>query len=279
MKKHRFFKFFVLVTVFLTAAQLRGADNDTQKYLDLVGEADSAVAAGDLNKAQECYVAAMRLQPDNPSNLLLLTNLGIVQHRAGDNTKALETLTQAHEIGPNSVTVLANRGQVYYDMQRYDEARADFDRVLELDSLNTTTLFNRGYMRMRTGDTEGAEADLRRLSELAPDDYNTVALLAVMYSNTDRPAEAIPFYTRLLEKKPKADTYAARAMCHLVMENLTEASEDIAAGMALEPDNGELYYCRAYLNRLRYLDEDARADAKKAEELGIDPDRIALLFQ
>ena len=55
MKKHRFFKFFVLVAVFLTAAQLRGVDNDTQKYLDLVGEADSAVAAGDLNKAQECY--------------------------------------------------------------------------------------------------------------------------------------------------------------------------------------------------------------------------------
>lgn len=68
-------------------------------------------------------------------------------------------------------------------------------------------------------------------------------------------------------------------MCHLALENLTEASEDIAAGLKLDPENGELYFCRAYLNRLRYRDADAKADAKKAEQLGIDPARTALLFE
>ena len=267
-----------MAAALLATAQLHAGNND-QKYLDLVGVADSAVAAGDWTKAQDCYLSAMRLQPDNPSNLLLLTNLGIVQHRAGEDEKALQTLTHAHEIGPNSVTVLANRGKVYQSLQRYDEARADFDRVLELDSTNTTVLFNRGYMRLSLDDVEGAEADLGRLAELSPDDTNTVAILAVLYSNTDRPAEALPYYTRLLELLPGADSYAARAMCHLALENLTEASEDIAAGLKLDPENGELYFCRAYLNRLRYRDADAKADAKKAEQLGIDPARTALLFE
>ncbi len=249
------------------------------EYLQLVGAADEAVAAGDWAKAQECYRAAMRSQPANPNNILLLTNLGMVQHYAGEDSTALATLTDAHAIAPKSTTVLSNRGKVLYELGRLDDAIADFSQVLELDSVNTTALFNRGCIYLRKGDTAAAETDLLKYSSLCPDDLNSTASLAVLYSNTERTTRALPYYDKLIKERPNADTYAARAMCYLILEKLPEASDDIASGLTLEPDNGELYYCRAYLNHLRYRDEDARADADRARSLGVDAHRIDALFQ
>ncbi len=51
--------------------------------------------------------------------------------------------------------------------------------------------------------------------------------------------------------------------------SLSEAADDIARGLEIDPAYGELYLYRALLNRLRYRSEDARADARRAVSLGI----------
>ena len=48
--------------------------------------------------------------------------------------------------------------------------------------------------------------------------------------------------------------------------------------MAKCPDDPELYYYRAMLNRDRFLLDDARADADRAVSLGLNPARAAALF-
>ncbi|MGM9821356.1 MAG: tetratricopeptide repeat protein [Muribaculaceae bacterium] len=270
-------KIFVACTLTLAACtEARAAEPE---YFRWIGEADKAVAAKDWDRALQCYDAAMKSEPDNANNVLVLGNLGMVQYYAGRDSLALETLTKAHVMAPKSTTLLLNRGKVLADMGRYDDAVADFTQVLDIDSVNTGALFNRGYIRLRKGDNDGAEADLLKYSQLAPDDLNSISSLAVLYSNTDRFKEAIPFYDKLIEKRPNGDAYAARAFCKLTLEDLTGASEDISEGLKIDPNNGELYYARAYLNHLRYLDEDAKADAKRAEEFGVEKERIKMLFQ
>ncbi|MDE7120000.1 MAG: tetratricopeptide repeat protein [Muribaculaceae bacterium] len=268
-----------------TAIALRSHDNDAaqqkeniERYIRLVEVADSAVATNNFDRAQKAYRQAMDLIPDNPNNLLLLSNLGMGQHYAGDNEAALLTLTDAHNIGPKSVTILSNRATVLRAMRRYADAAADYSRILDLEPDNHSALFNRGYLRSLANDTIGAEADLLRYRKLSADSANSAMALAVLYSNADKPAKALPYYTELIAAAPSAEAYAARAMCHLALQQLAEAADDIASGMQLDPDNGELYYCRAYLNVLRYNNDDARADADKAAALGVDPARIALLF-
>lgn len=255
-----------------------GKNESIKEYLQFIEDADAAVAAKDWQRAEDAYRNAMDAMPDNPNNLLLLSNIGMMQHYAGDNGKALVTLSDAHFIGPKSTTILNNRATVYRALRKYPEAIADYDKVLEIDSVNSTALFNRGYTRTLTGDTAGAEADLVKYERVTGDTINTATALAVLYSNTDRPAEAIPYYTTLIKARPTASAYAARAMCHLALEHLPEASEDIAAGLALDPDNGELYYCRAYLNVLRFDKDAAKADAARAAELGVEQERLDILF-
>ena len=43
----------------------------------------------------------------------------------------------------------------------------------------------------------------------------------------------------------------------------------------MTPDDGELYLYRAALNKMRYRPDDAKADALKAIELGVDKKRAA----
>ena len=66
-------------------------------------------------------------------------------------------------------------------------------------------------------------------------------------------------------------------MCYLMTEQLAEASEDLARGIELDPTDGELYFYRAILNKMRYRPEDAHADALKAVQFGVASDRIKAL--
>ena len=53
-------------------------DIDANPYFILTAEADSAIAKGDYDRAAARLIDAMAVEPDNPGNLLLKTNLGIV---------------------------------------------------------------------------------------------------------------------------------------------------------------------------------------------------------
>ena len=48
--------------------------------------------------------------------------------------------------------------------------------------------------------------------------------------------------------------------------------------MVKYPSDPELFFYRALLNKKRYLSDDAKRDAKRAIELGADPERVKLIF-
>lgn len=251
------------------------AASDYLKYIEL---ADEAVARQDWNRAEELLRAAMQSEPSNPQNVLLLSNVGMFQYYRGEDSLALHTLSEARAIAPASTVILKNRAAVLRGMGREDDALRDYDKVIEMDSLNYDAYFNRGYIRFTRGDSIGAKADFCILERLRPDDPNTLLVLAVMYSNQGKYDESISYYNRLIKKVEKAEYYTGRAMCRLAKGDLAEASDDIGRGLELDPDDGELYLCRAYLHHLQYRDEDAKADAQLAIRHGVDPSRVDDIF-
>lgn len=244
-------------------------------YMKYVQWGDEAIAKGKYTDAIECYREAMKAEPSNPQNVMLLSNVGMIQHYAGDDSLALRTLTDARAIAPNSVVILTNRAKVLTSLDRPLDAILDLSKAIEMDSTYATAYYERAAINMRLGNWTAVEADGVKYAELKPDDMQGKLLMAVIYTNMGRPADAIPLYNALIEKKPEAVYYAARSMCRLALDELAEASDDIARGLELDPNDGELYYNRAVLNRLRYREDDAHADAKRALQLGVDPSRLA----
>jgi tetratricopeptide (TPR) repeat protein len=251
------------------------AASDYLKYIDL---ADEAVRKQDWNRAEELLREAMRSEPSNPQNVMLLSNVGMFQFYRGEDSLALHTLSEARAIAPASTVILNNRAKILRHMGREQDAMKDYDKVIEMDSLNYDAYFNRGYLRLVHGDSVGAKSDLATLERLRPDDPNTLLVLAVMYSNQGRYDEAVSYYNKLIKKVEKAEYYTGRAMCRLAKGDLAEASDDIGRGLELDPEDGELYYCRAYLHLLQYREEDAKADAALALRYGVSQARIDELF-
>lgn len=265
-------RLFAAMALAMVCGLMASAESHYMKYVQW---ADEAVAKGKYDDAIECYREAMRAEPSNPQNVMLLSNIGMIQHYEGEDSLALRTLTDARAMAPKSVVILANRAKVLQSLGRSADALLDCDKVVEMDSTYAPVYYDRATLHLGEGRMQQAEADALKYCTLRPADLQGTLLMAVIYTNSGRPTDAIPLYTKLIDAKPDAVYYSARAMCHLALDQLAEASDDIARGLELNPSDGELYYNRAVLNRLRYREEDAKADARKAVELGVAPARVA----
>ena len=264
----------------LPAVALEPADTITAKpYYLLIGQAEEAIAEDRLDQAAARLIEAMSVEPENPGNVLLLSNLGVVYWRDGRDSLALETFDRVLDEAPSMVTVRLNRGRLHLDMGHSREAYDDFSEVVEQDSLNAGARYYRGTMNLYGGHLADAEADFEVLRQLHPKALDTAVALSTLYSLSGRNREAVPYYETLIEEDPAPEYYAGLAGCLLALENYTRAAEVISDGLKRYSHDPELYYYRAWLNRERYRLDEARDDAQQAIDLGANKQKVDALFR
>lgn len=239
-----------------------------------VAQADSAIAEHDWPLAERLLVDAIGLRPGDPSNILLMSNLGVVRLQKGDSEGALEVLNDANAIAPSSVTILNNRAKVYLSIGQKDRAVADYERVMAIDSTLSTPYFYRGMVRFSQGDIAGAREDFERLKTLSPGSEDALLGMATLHTATGESEAAIEEFQKLLKLAPAAEYYSGLIENRLALDQYSEAAEEIAEAMRKYPVDPEFYILRALLNKRRYLYEEARADARRAVELGADGKQV-----
>lgn len=270
--------FAAIMAALLLCPALAAEDEGNSRYMHYVQQAEEAIGKRKWPLAIAYLQEAMHSDPGNPQNIMLLSNMGMLQYYNGEDSLALHTLTEARAMAPASVVILSNRAQVLAGMNRLDDAFNDYSRIIDMDSTYADAWRERGAIRLQQGKVTEAESDISRYRALRPDDDQGKLMQAVLFAATARPDEAIPLYSELIEKKAESVYLSARATCYLQQSDLLSAAEDIARGLELDPDDGELYYCRAWLNRLRFRDDDAMADARRAVERGVNPLRVKSLL-
>ena len=244
-------------------------------YMQKVDEADKACAEGKWREAESALLDALRSEPANPSNVLLLSNLGIIRYNMGQDSLAIATLTDAHIMAPSSVTILSNRARVLAANGYDNDAYLDYDQILRLDSMEISARLPHCLFALRRHDFKTAKADFEFMQRNFPKEIETEIAGATVLSGTGDFAGAIPYYSRVLIERKDAEYYSGRAYCYLLTGALQEASDDINTALSLTPDDGELYLYRAALNKMRYRPADSEADARKAVELGVDKARAS----
>ena len=263
----------------LAIIAVRAADQDeNSRYMHNVQKAEEAIGKRKWPLAIAYLQEAMQSDPGNPQNIMLLSNMGMLHYYNGDDSLALHTLTEARAMAPASVVILSNRAQVLTGMNRLADALSDYSRIIAMDSTYADAWRERGAIELQLGKLPEAESDITRYRALCPDDSQGKLMQAVIMAATGRPDEAIPLYSGLIEEKPESVYYSARATCHMQNSDLPAAAADVARGRELDPDDGARYYVRAWLNRMRFRDDDAQADARRAMELGVSPMRVKALF-
>lgn len=245
---------------------------------DMLARADSAIADGRWADAENLLVEMIEMKPGDPGNVLLLSNLGVVRHQRGDDAGALEALNDAAAIAPVSVTILNNRARVLLSKGEKERAIADYERVMQLDSTLSEPYFYRGMVRFSNGDISGAADDFIVLGELSPGSENSILAMAVLHTATGKHAEALDEYKKLVAISPAAEYYSGLIENRLALDQLSEASEDIAEAIGRYPVDPEFYIFRALLNKRLYRYDDARSDARRAVSLGADAKEVNFIM-
>lgn len=263
---------FIFTALFLfaaTFAAVAGNENEYEDsdYVKYMGKADTAIIAGDWEVAEQNLLNAIASDPNNPTRVMILSNLGLVQYNLGRDSLALRSLNEAHAMAPKSTKVLGNRAEVLMAMGRDDDAYADYTTILSLDSTLVEARYMHSLLALRLERFDDALSDCRKLEASSPDSYDTHLAYGSYYTATSQWNLALPHYSAIIASEPSAPIYCARAVCYLMLDRLNEASSDITSGLELEPDNSELYFYRAHLNKKRFMTDDARSDMKRALEL------------
>lgn len=273
--KRLFSLFITIITIIIVRAQTPA---DSIQYFNFIGEADKAIAKSEWTTAEQRLLDAMRLNPDNPTNILLMSNLGMIRFYAGKTEEAINTLNDAHNIAPASVTILQNRAHIYTEIGNNNQALEDYSLIIALDSTLIEPSFYHAILSLSSGDVAEATKDVARLKSIDSHNRLTYIADANLALHTARYSDAVSPLSRLIEVEPTAEYYAKRGLCRLLLSQLQDASDDIANGLQLDPAYAELYLYRALLNKFRFRPDDAKADAKRAIELGADAQRVNTLI-
>ena len=241
----------------------------TSVYYALLDSAQRCVAERNWACAESHIRAAIAAEPDNPSNSLLLSNLGTVQRYQGHDDDALRNYTMALHLTPNAVTLLLNRAALLADMGRNSEAEADYERVRQLDGHDAESRYSLGMMALERGDYKRAEELFTEIERVNPASGLALEGKAMLCKATGQMAKAVEYLTRLIKVRPDPRLLGNRADCCLAMGRLNDAQSDITAALEQTPDDGYLYVLRAKLAKMRYDREGLETAIAAAERCGL----------
>ncbi|MCM1028590.1 MAG: tetratricopeptide repeat protein [Pseudoflavonifractor sp.] len=253
------------------------ADPAMGQYMSLALKADSLMNAEQWTLAAEAYQTAMRLEPANGLNPLLMCNMGMCLNEAGDVEGAIVALSHARSMMPRSSAAALRRAQVFRGAGLDDEAYADLSDAIAIDSTLVEARLLRGIMALRRDSIPRAQTDFLALSALPGKEATIGAAtgFALLYMAIGDYAQAIPPLSTLIENDPSdPDWRGRRALCRILSADPSGASEDLAEAMRSDPENAELFLYRAMLDRLRLRHEEAKYDSRHAITLGLDPDYV-----
>jgi putative PEP-CTERM system TPR-repeat lipoprotein len=151
-----------------------------------VSYAQALTRAGQQTKALESLSEA---QQRFPSSEPLLTNLAMLQQQNNQTEDATETYEQLIEVSPKNVVALNNLAWLYHE-QNDGRATALARKAYELSPDNAAIADTYGWILFKSGQTEKSLPILEKAHELQPDSREIAMHLIEIYKALGRDADA-----------------------------------------------------------------------------------------
>ena len=214
-----------------------------------------------------------RAQQDVPEVVLRLLEEGRRQQQEGRLERAVETLSEALRLGPDTVPVYLDLGAARARLGQIDLAVETFEKGLGIEPDNRGLLYNAAVLRLRQGDSEIALKHVDKALESDADAADLLQVRAGCLVRLDRQDEALAALRRAETAEPRSARlqFAVGNQLHR-MGRLSEAAD--AFGKALRLDKK---MTRASYNLGAVLVELGRyEEARKAYEDALAPLQRAL---
>lgn len=242
-----------------------------QSYEEMVNKGMDYTDQKNYIAAEAAFKAAMRKEPGNPGNILLMVNLATVLRQLGNFDEALVYYNTAVESHPEIAFLRHNRALLYCDMGQLDNALKDYNSILLNSPDDIEALYQRGLIYSSQKRLMDAESDFEKILEINPDHYKAKSGMAMTLKRRDEWIKAEKAYSDLIDKYPKkGELYYNRAECFLQNKKLARTQDDINTALELGYNDPALLILRGQLRLAQYDKQLAKADFIKAKEAGAD---------
>ena len=250
----------------------------SQTYQELCDRAVTYTEQDSLPQAEDYIRRALKLEPANPHNALLFSNLGTIQRRQRQYEQALDSYNFALNIAPRAVPILLNRAAIYMELGRNNLAQADYSLVLDLEKNNEEALLMRAYIYMQQREYKMAKADYERLLKVNPASYNGRLGLATLEQKERKHEDALRILNNMFAAKGKdaqlspsqyAMLYVARAGVEKDLKHMDMALVDLEEAIRLDSSQPDIYLMRGEIYLAQKKKDLAKRDFEKAISLGV----------
>ncbi|MDH6354104.1 tetratricopeptide (TPR) repeat protein [Dysgonomonas sp. PH5-45] len=251
----------------------------SQTYEELVLKSADYAEKGDYLSAEIALLQALRAEPANAGNTLLLSNLGTIQRKLGKQEEALLAYNTALSKNHNVPSILHNRAVLYCEMRRDDDAMKDYDSILFYNENDILARYRRGLLHINQNDIPAARKDFDKIEEIEPNNIMAQQGHALAFKHLNQWNDAEKIYTNLIgENKGLAKLYFDRAECYLNTRKFRYATDDLNKAQSLGFESPELYIMRGQIRLEQYDKLAAKKDFEKAKELGAEASFIDRLI-
>jgi tetratricopeptide (TPR) repeat protein len=155
--------------------------NVPKELLPLTKEAKEYFERGKYRDAEKTYETMLTKAP---TNIYILSNLGVVRFRSGKLKSAEEAFRKAIAVAPDDAFSHCTLGIVYYSEGKYDEAVGELTRALAIQPKNQTAHNYLGITASAKGWQEAARKELETAVQIDPNYADAHFNLAVIYATT-----------------------------------------------------------------------------------------------
>lgn len=254
------------------------AAGPSERYLALADSADAYIKRGEWKLAEETLETALRLEPANSANVMLLSNLGVVRTNLRDFGKALEAFDIAKAMAPGSKSVRINLVGTLLEINDEETALKELDEILELDSLQEWSLRTRGLLLLSHKEYDAGLVDIERYCHHYEADGILLEAGGAANAAKGNNEAAIEWYDKSIQVRQSPEAWFARTLLKIQVNRLGEAEDDIRRAIVIFPDSGNLYLLRAMLKKQNHLLSEADEDRRTALRKGADPALAASLL-
>jgi tetratricopeptide (TPR) repeat protein len=253
---------------------------NAQNYEELIAKSYDYLEKDNLPAAEASLREAMRLEPGNPNNFALLTNLGTIQRRQKKMQEAIVSYTAALSRQPKNTMILENRASLYLETGETEKALNDYNLLLLEDPNNEEALYSRGLIFIQQKNFLWAEQDFDKMLELNDASLYGRMGHAVLEKTRGNYDESERIYNYLVDKLPREwQLYKGRADLYFLMGKNGRAMNDLNKLFFEATPDADLYVLRGKVKLALYERESAAADFRKAREMGYDSQVIDELLR
>lgn len=180
----------------------------------------------------------IRNVPESNASVARANNAALAHFKKGDYQRTLSALDDIIRRHPNSALAYGNRGAVYFQLKKYDEAVKDYTQAIGLGQNDTVTVLNRASAYSKTGEFDKALDDCNAIIRVNPRNAVAYRVCGVAYQGKGDVERAFTNLNESARMDPRAGkTFVARGMAYEQIGQSDKAKADFAQAGRVDPSS------------------------------------------